>query len=516
MPLTFRRRILLTLVPLFALLGCLGGGGVVLLSRLGGRIDNILRENYESSVATERFIQALERIDSSFQFALAGREDKARSQYQESWQRYRTHLERVQKLSTLPGASELVERLAALTDSYQQQGDAFFARSGGPGRSAAYFGMEGQPGLLDTFKEIGKVTEQVLSLDHQDMEQANRNAHETARLSFSWFALGLAAALVLAAALALHTVRAILRPVRALTHSALAIGSGDLDQVAPITSEDELGQLARAFNAMARELRAHRQAQTSQLLRTQQSSQAAIDSFPQPVVIVNCEGRVEMANPAAQQALGLAAGTPLSSAKLDGQLPEALLRPLAEALREHRSHLPKGLDEALSLRCGVQDRFFLPRVLPISDPHGNVLGAAVLLEDVTQFRLLDQLKTDLVATASHELKTPLATIRLTIHWLLEGTLGPLTPNQEEVVLEARDNAERLLATINKLLDLARLEQGRQTLNLRPERVAGLFQAALPGSQSRAAEKGVAVVVDAPTDLPLVARMPRPSAMRWRT
>jgi two-component system, NtrC family, sensor histidine kinase KinB len=503
MKLTFHRRILLTLVPHFAMLAGLGAAGVVLLSQLGGQIDTILRDNYESIVATESLTEALERIDSSFHFTLAGHEEKGRKQYLDNWKRYRTQLEREQKLVFVPGEAALVERLTALTDRYQHQGDSFFASPGNPGRNEAYFGEEGRSGLLTTFREIKDVTGQIISLNRQNMEHANGDARQTAKLSLLWFGIGLATALILAVLLALYTVRAIRQPVLALTQSALAIGSGNLDQVVPIMSEDELGQLARAFNTMARELRARRQAQTSELFRAQQSTQAAINAFPQPVVILDCDGRVEMANPAAQQTLGVAEGENQLTNPEGGHLPKTMLKHVAEAIRDHRSYLPKGLDEAIPLRCGVRDGFFLPRVLPIADPHGNMLGVKVLLEDVTQFRLLDQLKTDMVATASHELKTPLATVRLAIHWLLDGTLGPLTPSQEEVILEARDNAERLLVTINSLLDLARLEQGRQSLDLRPEQPLALLQAAREASRHQAEEKGVEVVVDAPADLPQV-------------
>ena len=89
----------------------------------------------------------------------------------------------------------------------------------------------------------------------------------------------------------------------------------------------------------------------------------------------------------------------------------------------------------------------------------------MVLTDVTRFRLLDQLKSDLVSTVSHELKTPLASIRLALHLLLEETVGPLEPKQTELLVDARDNAERLLALIEHLLALARLEQGREPLHL---------------------------------------------------
>ena len=80
-----------------------------------------------------------------------------------------------------------------------------------------------------------------------------------------------------------------------------------------------------------------------------------------------------------------------------------------------------------------------------------MLGAAVLLQDVTRFHLLDQVKSNLVATVSHELKTPLTSIGLAVHLLLEEAAGPLTPKQTELLIDARENSERLLATINNLL-----------------------------------------------------------------
>src|SRR5260370_9552139 len=96
---TLRQRILLTLLPLLILLGVLGSAGLLLLHRLGGAIDVILRENYESVIAMQDLKEALERIDSSFQFMLVARglsdvkekatlEDKARTAFEEHCRHY--------------------------------------------------------------------------------------------------------------------------------------------------------------------------------------------------------------------------------------------------------------------------------------------------------------------------------------------------------------------------------------------------------------------------------------------
>src|ERR1700755_1272885 len=114
MALTLRHRILLTVAPLLLLMAGLGGAGVALLYDLGGRIDLILRENYESVLAMERLNEALERIDSSFQFALAGEDAKAQKQLAENWVGYHDALNIEQGNITLPGEGELVRELDAL------------------------------------------------------------------------------------------------------------------------------------------------------------------------------------------------------------------------------------------------------------------------------------------------------------------------------------------------------------------------------------------------------------------
>jgi PAS domain S-box-containing protein len=503
MTLSLRHRIILTWIPLLVLLTGLGGTSMILLHQLGGRIKLILHENYDSVVAMERLKEALERIDSSFQFALAGREDDARNQFEKYWPLYDKSLETEQSNVTIhPEEDRLVARLTELTKKYRDQGKAFYARGARvPDRDADYFGPDG---LLSTFKEINGTADDIRLLNQKTMVRAGQRAEDTARTSLIGFGIGLGAAALLAAVLSWWTSRSILRRLRAVTVSVRAIGAGNLDQVVPVPSRDELGELAEAFNVMARQLRHYRQTDYSRLLRAQRTSQATIDSFPDPVLVVDGEGQVEMANPAAQRLLGVAGKKPDQQAPVVWQPPEPLREPLREAVQNQRPYLPEEFDRAVTLRLDGQDRSLLPRVLPIRDPYGFTLGAAVLLEDVTRFRLLDQVKSDLVATASHELKTPLTSVRLALHLLLEEAVGPLTPKQAELLLDARDNAERLLAMVNNLLDLARLEQGREHLQLRPEPPRALLQAAAETVRPRAEDKGVAVAVDAPDDLSLVA------------
>src|SRR5262245_5792906 len=234
MKLSVRWHILLTLVPLLLLVVVLGGAGALLLHRLGGSIDAILRENYRSVIYMERLNEAVERIDSSFHIALAGREQDARHQFKEHWSQFHENLDKEGENITLPGEAELVEELASLGKVYRRQGDNFFDRPETQERNRLYFKEAG--GLLDLFQRIKVVSSHILRINQENMEEASREAREAARLSLIGFAFGFALAVTLAGLLAWRTIRAVVHPMRAVTESARAISAGNLDQLVPVVS----------------------------------------------------------------------------------------------------------------------------------------------------------------------------------------------------------------------------------------------------------------------------------------
>ena len=150
------------------------------------------------------------------------------------------------------------------------------------------------------------------------------------------------------------------------------------------------------------------------------------------MLVVDPQRRVEMANLAARRLLGVVPRVERQGH--GGRLGPARAAAAAAGRRPPTARVsPRGLrqgDRAANPASETQS--FLPRILPIRDAAGATLGAAVLLEDVTRFRLLDEVKSNLVATVSHELKTPLTSIRLVLHLLLEEGVGPLLPKQARI------------------------------------------------------------------------------------
>src|ERR1700733_3359770 len=100
---------------------------------------------------------------------------------------------------------------------------------------------------------------------------------------------------------------------------------------------------------MTRHLREFRQSQTAQLLRAQRTSQATVDSFPDPVIVIDSAGMVEMANPAARRLLGLVPRQNGQASAGQWQPPEGLRQPLDEALQGQQDYLPEGFDRTILL-----------------------------------------------------------------------------------------------------------------------------------------------------------------------
>lgn len=299
--------------------------------------------------------------------------------------------------------------------------------------------------------------------DAADVQQAEERARRLTSRTAAVFGAGVVVAILLALVFGWALGRALLDPIRQLTASAAALGEGNLDRDVPVTSRDELGELARTFNTMAARLRTYRDALAAKALRAQRAMEATLTSAPDPLWLVARDGTPEVANPAAA---ALAAGP-----ELGGGLPDALRQPLQEVLATGNHYLPTDYHRVVTLG----GRHYLPRILAIGDPLADFRGAAIVLQDVTKFRLLDDAKTNLVGTVSHELKTPLTSLRLAVYLLLEAPPDALTAQQRELLEQAREDADRLLRILDTLLDLSRIEGGVAAPQLETVPVAGLLE-----------------------------------------
>jgi len=454
-----RTRLYLGLLPLLLLFILVSGVTSLLYRNLAQSLERDLTANYRAMIGGYEMREAVNGMASALATATRGDLQGARDAYAIQ----RTRFKKRAMEQSLVSASEARARLIEELDVGFTQLEAIATRSlddRGDGSLASL--RETETVLFRILSTLEELTES----DYDEVRVAADKATRLARASIHFLIAGMVGAILLSLFLSYRLARSLLRPIQVLNESAAALGEGRLDHDVPVTTEDELGNLARTFNTMAAKLRAYRDAMTERVTRARRTMEATLTSTPDPLFVVNAEGAHEVRNPAAEVIASLP--------EFASGLPAALQEPLRQVLASGTHYLPTGYDHVVTLRVDDGERHYLPRILAIGDNLTGFGGAAVILQDVTKFRLLDDVKGNLVATVSHELKTPLTSLLMSVHILIEESFGPINEKQRYFLETARENSERLLRILNDLLDLSRLEGGASTLNRRPVPVATLL------------------------------------------
>ncbi len=480
--------------------------GIYHLVNLGKAIDVILVNNYKSIVAAERMKDALERIDSSALFSISGQPDKAHKQFAENINKFAEELQVASNNLTEKDEDKIVADIEAKFLAYRQEIERFIGNAvndvtGGNRLSAkpvTYFDH-----LEPDFVALRNRLDDLLALNQQAMLAANDRAISRsweAEVSMAMLAL---LALALALAFAWRFTEYVVEPITTLTAKAKLIGEGDFEQHIQINSKDEIGELAAEFNRMTVRLRDLRQSEQWQLLLEKKKSDAVIDSIYEPVIVTDAQGQVTKINPSARDFFLRAQNN--EAGDIDYSLSrfsagEPILKAVRDTVAMQRPLTQKGDAAILSVRLGETERSYRLRTTPVRDTEGRLIGAVTLLEDLTEIREVDRLKSDFIAIASAKLRAPLKALRLALHAVIEGYTGELNEQQKDMLTEARRQSESLKEIIDDLLELSEIESGTRRLSIERWRPVDVGRVAVERFQAMAEVKRVKLKNQVASDL----------------
>jgi two-component system, NtrC family, sensor histidine kinase KinB len=489
-----RNKLLLGFLIFIAALLALGVWSALSLRELGEVSRRIIAHNYDSVVAAQDMKEGLERMDSAALFLLLGDRDRAMTQFDQHRAGFDAAFGKAAGNITEPGESEIIGTIRSDRDEYYRRFQAFIAE-GERRRPEDYFRR-----LEPLFNKIRAECDQLLQLNQRAMAAKSERAAGVARREL-FFTLALGGALVVAGlALAVLLADGIMRPVRELTATAAKIAGGDLTAKARVTSRDEIGILAAEFNRMAERIQQLRRSDLGRLVTAQQTTEAAIDSLFEPVLVTDGEGRITRLNRAAESLFGARAeaiGKPIAEVTQDRRIAMAV----SESLRAERTVAAESVAAAIPISIDGTEQSFQLRATPMRDAEGRLLGAVALLEDITRLREIDRLKSEFVDTAAHYLRAPLINLQMGLHCLITDAAGEMTDKQKDILYACRENGERLERLMRDLTDLSRIESGEVAPLLAPVRVEDVVQRAVESFRLEAEAKDQSLKTDVAPALP---------------
>ena len=288
-------------------------------------------------------------------------------------------------------------------------------------------------------------------------------------------------------------------PIEALAKAADNIGKGNFEVVLPLSSATEMNLLTRRFGIMAEALRQHQATNVDELLAGQQRLQAVLDSIDDGLLMIDQQGRLEHLNPVAQRQLGW------DQSRLSQPLGEALMRPELDQqlLTVLRGGNLERAPEDLSVDIEGEKRLLTYSLTPVSQPNGPILGAVMVLHDVTEQRAFERVRSEFVLRASHELRTPVTGMHMAFGLFMERARFDPQSRETDLLNTVNEEMQRLMQLINDLLNFSRYQNGMQKLTLAPCDLPDMLEDARTRFAARAAAKGIELQVDLQPPLPVL-------------
>ncbi|MDJ0593861.1 MAG: histidine kinase dimerization/phospho-acceptor domain-containing protein [Pleurocapsa sp. MO_226.B13] len=441
-------------IPL-ALVVLVGTWGISSLRRLGRASNAILRENYNSILAAESIIDAIERQDSAVLLFLLENQERGSQQFRSNQIEFLKWLGRAEGNITIPGEAEIIQEIETAYQDYLQ---AFFQlqQQNNP-TTQVYYAT-----VLPIFERIRDRCVQLRVINQSTMEAASDNAQqisEQAILSMS--VAGISAAAV-GLGFSLLLTRRIVQPLAEMTSATEKIASGDYDIALQVRSQDELGILAREINTMSQKLKAFRDLNVGKVIVEKQRSEAIVQSIADGIIVVDRQLQIIAINSIAADIANVKSMLATNNHFLDVFSDRTLYRHLKQTAETGKS--PRIDDNIITVTREQQVQYYKFAITPVVTDVEEVIGAILLLQDVTKLKELDNLKSEFVATASHELRTPLTGMAMSLNLLAETTENKLSESESELLDTAVEDVERLKSLVNDLLDLSKIESGKLELD----------------------------------------------------
>ncbi|MGD2177231.1 MAG: ATP-binding protein [Anaerolineae bacterium] len=301
----------------------------------------------------------------------------------------------------------------------------------------------------------------------------------------------LAALLVVLAAALLAIIIAdrVARPVQQLTEVVHRMTVGDLSARLLPTTQDEIGELTRSFNQMATRLRNT----ISTLTEQQNQLSAVLDTMADGVLISDDQGLVRLINPAAEIILG-------------ASQEQALGRSFAQVARDHRMIdlwqrcFQEREEQVEPVEMDRQQAFLQVIVTPLQE--GDDRACLIILQDLTRMRRLETVRRDFISNISHELRTPMASLKALVDTLRDGALED--PPAARRFLDRMDaEVDALTQVVQELLQLSRIESGRAPIRMEPVTVADAIVPPVERLRPQAERADLDLALDVSSDLPLI-------------
>ncbi|HTN37458.1 MAG TPA: ATP-binding protein [Arachidicoccus sp.] len=477
-----RLKLILSVGSLFLLIILLTVISTLYINALKSDTKNILTDNYNTLEYSKNMMLALDAVGTD----------------REAYNQFELNLNKQRQNVTEPGEQQATKRVSA------------------------HFQLTMLHPLDSTLKPlIRQDIAELMRLNMDAIEKKSEIAAHTAEIANVWIAFAGTICFLFAFILLVNLPGNIANPISELTESIKQIAARNYSRRVNFESNSEFGALAKSFNTMAEKLEEYAGSTVAELLIEKKRIEALIGNMSDPVLGLDENQKILFANDEALKITGLKRTAVVGLSVVQVAKSNDLMRILYQALGKTKENgnlagSGSGGEQTLRIYADNKESYFEKEVVSISIlPTGETvrkdIGHVIILKNVTPFKELELAKTSFIATVSHELKTPIASIQMSIQLLKHQSTGGLNEEQEKLVDGIGEESARLLKITGELLNITQVETGNIQLNIQKSDMSAILQYAVDATRIQAEQKDIRFVIGKDAVLPKIDLDPEKTA-----
>ena len=338
----------------------------------------------------------------------------------------------------------------------------------------------------------------IMMVNMQAIVRKDNIAQITAQKAILWIGFTGAVCFLIAFIVLFNLPGNIANPIKKLTESIKEIAAENYSLRIHFEQQNEFGELAAAFNTMAQKLEEFKNVNLDKLFIEKKRIETLINNMHDPVIGLDENRKILFINNEALSITGLKIENVLGKNVQDVAINNDLLRMLIMNMFDgitKQNKLP------LKIYADNKESYFEKEIIPIKiiptgEAKERLIGNVILLQNITPYKELEFAKTNFIATVSHELKTPIASIKMSLQLLNNKAVGEMNTEQHTLVESIMDDANRLLKISGELLNMTQVESGSMQLSVVACNADEILNDALGANKSAADQKNIMLEINA--------------------
>jgi PAS domain S-box-containing protein len=345
---------------------------------------------------------------------------------------------------------------------------------------------------------------EIMKLNMKAIKQKSDIAKHTAETANLWIAITGTLCFLIAFNLLINLPNNIANPIQELTESIKQIANKNYSERVHFLKHNEFGDLAKSFNTMAKKLQEYNNSNLYKLLFEKKRLETLINNMHDPIIGLDEQGFILFANDEALKIMGVKLDDVVGELATNLALKNDLIKSLIIAELENK----KQKVAPMKIFADGKESYFEKEIVnitikPTGEEHIIYIGDVIILRNITPFKELDFAKTNFIATISHELKTPISSIKLSLQLLEKNQTGILNDEQKHLIESVKEDSDRLLKITGELLELSQLETGNIKLNIQKSNPYEIVHYATEAVKVQAEQNQIELNIEADENLPSV-------------